>query len=458
MPPSSRPHFAKGDRVEVIRRETGPVPPAATYYPAVVLDPPGARKPQVLVEFLTLMVHEPDGPRRVRELVDLGNLRPDPPRELNEWFRVEDCVDVYSEHGWQRGTVVDILENSRYIVGVRGRREKIVSEQCNLRLHREWDDASWEWDPPLQKSSVSEEGSSGRIRVKVKILRPKKPGPMFEQGKVVEVTSDVEGFRGAWFTAIVVGPAGTDSLLVQYMDLVTDDGSAPLREIAKIQHVRPNPPWVDLDTPFKLLDKVDAWFNEAWWEGVVSKVLDGFKYVVYFSYSCESMVIAHSQLRPHQDWVDGKWIKGQSMELNIDGRHVTEKFIKETKVEVKSNKNGFLGAWFPATVVHVVGNDKYVVQYHTLLADDGSFLKEEASSTDIRPSCPYIPRYSPFETFEIVDAWHNDGWWVGRIIQVQKEMKYTIQLLSAEKLEFEHRELRPHQEWMEGNWITVYKV
>ncbi|KAJ4849862.1 hypothetical protein Tsubulata_045685 [Turnera subulata] len=106
------------------------------------------------------------------------------------------------------------------------------------------------------------------------------PGSTFEHGTVVKVTSDVEGFRGAWFTATIVGPAGQDSLMVQYLKLVTDDM------------------------------EVDAWFNEGWWEGTVLEVLDGSKYVVYFSYSCESMVIEHSELRPHQDWVDGKWIEG----------------------------------------------------------------------------------------------------------------------------------------------------
>ncbi|KAJ4822508.1 hypothetical protein Tsubulata_042375 [Turnera subulata] len=155
--------------------------------------------------------------------------------------------------------------------------------------------------PP--ENSVSEESSGMKIKTRVP-----NPGSTFEHGTVVEVTSDVEGFRGAWFTATIVGPAGQDSLMVQYLKLVTDDM------------------------------EVDAWFNEGWWEGVVLEVLDGSKYVVYFSYSCESMVIEHSELRPHQDWVDGKWIEGQSMELNNDGQDGTVKFIKGTQVEVKNNK------------------------------------------------------------------------------------------------------------------------
>jgi len=61
---------------------------------------------------------------------------------------VNEKVDVYCDNGSHKGTVKDILENSRYAVGFDGEcSEGIVSEQCNLRLHREWDEGSW--IPPL---------------------------------------------------------------------------------------------------------------------------------------------------------------------------------------------------------------------------------------------------------------------------------------------------------------------
>jgi hypothetical protein len=57
---------------------------------------------------------------------------------------VNEKVDVYCDNGSHKGTVKDILENSRYAVGFDGEcSEGIVSEQCNLRLHREWDEGSW---------------------------------------------------------------------------------------------------------------------------------------------------------------------------------------------------------------------------------------------------------------------------------------------------------------------------
>lgn len=71
--------------------------------------------------------------------------------------------------------------------------------------------------------------------------------------------------------------------LVQYLNLVTEDETAPLREIVTEQNIRPNPPEVQDVIKFKLHEKVDAWFNEGWWEGVVSSVLSGFKYMVHFN-------------------------------------------------------------------------------------------------------------------------------------------------------------------------------
>lgn len=42
------------------------------------------------------------------------------PRGNNEPFKVNEKVDVYSDNGSHKGTVKDILENSRYAVGFDG--------------------------------------------------------------------------------------------------------------------------------------------------------------------------------------------------------------------------------------------------------------------------------------------------------------------------------------------------
>ncbi|URD79303.1 Agenet domain [Musa troglodytarum] len=43
------------------------------------------------------------------------------------------------------------------------------------------------------------------------------------RGKMVEVSSDEEGFLGAWFTATILESMGKNKFLVQYHNLKTDD-------------------------------------------------------------------------------------------------------------------------------------------------------------------------------------------------------------------------------------------
>lgn len=130
---------------------------------------------------------------------------------------------------------------------------------------------------------------------------------MFCKGTLVEVSSDEEGFEGAWFAATVVEPKGKNKFLVEYMNLRTDDDSEFLREEIDILHIRPYPPEHACDQ-FNLLQEVDALYNDGWWVGVISKVLSNSRYVVYFRNSNEELELPHSEIRLHQDWINGKWV------------------------------------------------------------------------------------------------------------------------------------------------------
>uniref|UniRef100_A0A2P2IM23 Agenet domain-containing protein n=1 Tax=Rhizophora mucronata TaxID=61149 RepID=A0A2P2IM23_RHIMU len=134
------------------------------------------------------------------------------------------------------------------------------------------------------------------------------------------------------------------------------------------------------------------------------------------------------------------------------------KFGKGTRVEVKRDEVGFEGAWFGATIIDRLRNYKYLVEYHHLVTEDETAkLREEAILSDMRPFPPHTQRICPFQLLEIVDAWYNDGWWLGRIVKVKKGLRYTVFFKMGEELEFEHCELRTHQEWIDGNWIIVSK-
>ena len=135
----------------------------------------------------------------------------------------------------------------------------------------------------------------------------KKEEEDFTAGKLVEVSSDEDGFQGAWFSATVVDVVEKDKFLVEYQTLLDDD-SKLLREEVDILHIRPHPLETCAVGEFSFLQEVDAMYNDGWWVGVISKVLGNSRYIVYFRSSNEELEFQQSQLRLHQDWIDGKWV------------------------------------------------------------------------------------------------------------------------------------------------------
>lgn len=124
--------------MEVTRPGHGSTGP---YYPATVLRPVFKDKAHMLVQHQTLTTPNADGSKTLTEIVGLRNARPTPPKELYQFFKVGDDVDAFRDKGWSRGTVRDILENSKYLVAFQG--QEFQCQQFNLRLHREWEDDSW---------------------------------------------------------------------------------------------------------------------------------------------------------------------------------------------------------------------------------------------------------------------------------------------------------------------------
>lgn len=132
--------FSKGDPVEVIadpgKSSIGP------YFPATVIHSPASNKSLVFVEYQSLLDTQESrsgARKRLRQFVHLDNVRPIPSLKLNQPYKLGDNVDAYRDNGWSCGIIMDILENSKYLVLFHGEGEEIVCEQCNLRLHTDWD-------------------------------------------------------------------------------------------------------------------------------------------------------------------------------------------------------------------------------------------------------------------------------------------------------------------------------
>ncbi|KAL0375847.1 UNVERIFIED_CONTAM: protein AGENET DOMAIN (AGD)-CONTAINING P1, partial [Sesamum calycinum] len=192
--------------------------------------------------------------------------------------------------------------------------EQIAFKAAELRLHREW--VHGKWVPPLEPAQdvtpeIKKLPPSAEVEAEKEINEHN-----FSPGEVVEVSSDEEGFEGAWFTATVVKKLKADKYLVEYQTLRNDDDTNFLREEVDTFHIRPCPPDVGLLDRFEVLEEVDALYNDGWWRGVISKVLKNDRYSVYFRNTQEELKFKHSDLRVHQDWVNGKWVIASKVKAN----------------------------------------------------------------------------------------------------------------------------------------------
>ncbi|TQD79639.1 hypothetical protein C1H46_034816 [Malus baccata] len=144
---------------------------------------------------------------------------------------------------------------------------------------------------------------------------------LFGVGSEVEVRTDEEGFKGALFRAtIVTSPTNSASkkrkrALVEYKNLVTEDGSKQLKEYVDSEHLRPTPPQL-ADRNFEEGDVVDADYRDGWWTGVVGKVVENnSKYSVVFDNPPDLIEFQRDRLRLHQDWVNGEWVRPNKQEV-----------------------------------------------------------------------------------------------------------------------------------------------
>ncbi|GAV77414.1 Agenet domain-containing protein [Cephalotus follicularis] len=129
----------------------------------------------------------------------------------------------------------------------------------------------------------------------------------FKSGDQVEVCSKEDGFLGSYYTATVVSQIGTSSYAVQYKNLVEEDECTPLTEVVKADELRPMPPKPPFVSSFCYLDMVDAFDNDGWWVGKITRK-KGCNYYVYFDTTRDEIAYHVSRLRFHQDWFNGNWI------------------------------------------------------------------------------------------------------------------------------------------------------
>ncbi|KAL4564957.1 hypothetical protein LXL04_029035 [Taraxacum kok-saghyz] len=88
------------------------------------------------------------------------------------------------------------------------------------------------------------------------------------------------------------------------------------------------------------------------------------------------------------------------------------------------------------------------VRFETLLNDDGTPLEESVSMRRLRLCPPKVD--ARFTVGDIVDAWHNDGWWSARYIRRDGD-NYVVRFDNMdppnETGSYPRRHIRFHHEW-----------
>lgn len=129
----------------------------------------------------------------------------------------------------------------------------------------------------------------------------------FTPGAIVEISGEDDGFRGSWYEGTVIRRLKKNKILVEYKDLTEDDGKQRLTEVVDAVQLRPLPPRESPDRNFALNEEVDCLYNDGWWEGVVTKVLEDGKYAVYFRVTREQMEFGRCDIRLHREWLHEDW-------------------------------------------------------------------------------------------------------------------------------------------------------
>ncbi|KAJ9171694.1 hypothetical protein P3X46_015022 [Hevea brasiliensis] len=282
---------------------------------------------------------------------------------------------------------------------------------------------------------------------------------IFNKGQEVEVSSDDDGFRDAWYVATILeSPSKSASkkrkkVMVEYKTLVMEYGSAPLKELVDPGYIRPLPPDDSHsgDRVFQENDVVDARYRDGWWTGVVRKVLERSRYRVYFNNPPDVIDFDGKDLRTHWKWVDANWVAPEKQQM------AGSAFSSGTAVEVNIDKENVRDAWFPAVVIKDNGDNTFLVKYQSSKNSDEAGTKVIVDSLHIRP---IPPRYADrnFELLEKVDAQYDFGWRAGVITKLLSGRRYNVFFKQGnEDKELNYSEIRPHVEWKDGQWICKSK-
>uniref|UniRef100_A0A7N0TY86 BAH domain-containing protein n=1 Tax=Kalanchoe fedtschenkoi TaxID=63787 RepID=A0A7N0TY86_KALFE len=155
-------------------------------------------------------------------------------------------------------------------------------------------------------------------------LRPCSP-PAYNVDDEIEVLSHDSGIRGCWFKCTVV-EVSRKQLKVQYNDVQDEEGGDNLEEwipafrIAKTDPlgmrfvsrptIRPAVHSSQQVRDLNVGDPIDAWWNDGWWEGVVTDSGSNENDLsrVYLPGENLHLTLSKKDLRISRDWTGDQWV------------------------------------------------------------------------------------------------------------------------------------------------------
>ncbi|CAA7014295.1 unnamed protein product [Microthlaspi erraticum] len=285
----------------------------------------------------------------------------------------------------------------------------------------------------------------------------------------VEVSSEDEGFKGAWYRAILQEnptKSGRKKLQICYMTLVDEDGSSLLTELVEQRLIRPVPPEdpnPNNGVDFEEGSVVDADLKDGWWTGVVvKKMADDDKFLVYFDHPPDLMQFQRKQLRTHLDLIGSEWVRPENKELSKSLSR------SGTMVEVSCKIDKLEDVWVPALIVKEDNDDDEQKRFIVKCCDDKSFTFD--GDDDAKPNilavdlCNVRPKPPPcfvekYDLLDRVDAFRGGlGWRQGLVRRILSEERYIVSFVATkEESVFKHSNLRLSQDWEDGVWLQQPK-
>ncbi|XP_073298871.1 protein SWOLLEN 1-like isoform X2 [Primulina huaijiensis] len=189
---------------------------------------------------------------------------------------------------------------------------------------------------------------------------------IIKEGSIVEVLKDRGDLKKAWFSANILSLKDHDAL-VCFTELQSEQGSEQLQEWVSLEAKDGNPPMARIPHPMTAVqfegtrkrrraavkdytwsvgDKVDAWVQDCWREGIISeKNKKGTTtWSVHFPAQGETLDVKVWHLRPTVIWVDGQWIEWcrSGLDRTSQGDTPIEKRPKLGRNDMETKRKGEL--------------------------------------------------------------------------------------------------------------------